>query len=86
MTYTYRHLVGFKSLLRSIEFFGISSVHGINYFGRGVLPNEFYTKYIRYDALAKDLLNASLNYVPSLKNLYQDLMINMTDFTLIKKR
>lgn len=75
-----RHLVGFKNLLKSIECYGISSVHGINYFGRGSLGTETYIAYIRNDILGKDLLNGSLNYVPSLKVLYRNLTQLMPDY------
>lgn len=65
-----RHLVGFKNILRSIECYGIASVHGINYFGRGLLTSDKYVDYIRHDILGKDLLNTTINYVPSAKRYY----------------
>ncbi|XP_037028069.1 uncharacterized protein LOC119068546 [Bradysia coprophila] len=76
----WRHLVGFKNLLRSIECYGIASVHGINYFGRGVLGYENYVAYIRNDILGRDLLNGSLYYVPALKILYKNLTRVMPDY------
>lgn len=66
-----RHLVGFKNILRSIECYGIASVHGINYFGRGLLSSDKYVDYIRHDILGKDLLNTTINYVPSVKRVYK---------------
>lgn len=76
----WRHLVGFKNLLRSIECYGIASVHGINYFGRGALGYENYVAYIRNDILGRDLLNGSLYYVPALKLLYKNLTRVMPDY------
>ncbi len=76
----WRHLVGFKNLLRSIECYGIASVHGINYFGRGILGYETYVAYIRNDILGRDLLNGSLYYVPALKILYKNLTKVMPDY------
>ncbi|XP_055303839.1 uncharacterized protein LOC129569215 isoform X2 [Sitodiplosis mosellana] len=67
----WRHLVGFKNILRSIECYGIASVHGINYFGRGLLSSDKYVDYIRHDILGKDLLNTTINYVPSVKRVYK---------------
>lgn len=81
----WRHLVGFKNLLRSIECYGISSVHGINYFGRGLLYPDTYVAYIRNDILGKDLLNGSLNYVPSLRRLYRNLTEVMPDYGSLRK-
>lgn len=66
-----RQLVGFKNILRSIECYGIASVHGINYFGRGLLSSDKYVDYIRHDILGKDLLNTTINYVPSVKKDYK---------------
>lgn len=62
--------MGFKNILRSIECYGIASVHGINYFGRGLLTSDKYVDYIRHDILGKDLLNTTINYVPSAKQFY----------------
>lgn len=80
----FRYLIGFKNLLRSIESFGIASVYGINYFGRGSLGTDSYVSYIRYDVLGKDLLNATLTYVPSLKILYKNLTLTMMDYGSIR--
>lgn len=66
-----RQLVGFKNILRSIESYGIASVHGINYFGRGLLSSDRYVDYIRHDILGMDLLNTTINYVPSVKKDYK---------------
>lgn len=69
----WRYLIAFKNLLRSIEHTGISMVHGINYFGVGVLGNDSYIRYVMHDALGRDLLNASFTYVPSAKETYDQL-------------
>lgn len=78
-----RYLIGFKNLIRSIENIGVSAVYGINYFGRGFLSQEKYVNYIKHDVLGKDLLNSTLNYVPSLKHHYKN-MTNFTEYGSIK--
>lgn len=78
-----RHLVGFKNILRSIECFGIASVHGINYFGRGLLSTDKYVDYIRYDILGKDLLNSTINYIPSVMKDYRKIS-NMVGYNNLK--
>lgn len=78
--------MAFKSLLRSIESTGIASVYGVNYFGRGVLRGSNYINYVRHDAIAKDLLNGSLNYVPYLKNVYKRLTNAMKNYGSIKHK
>jgi hypothetical protein len=83
---TFRYLISFKNLLRSIENIGISMVYGINYFARGELHNSSYIHYVRHEALGNDLLNSSLNYVPSLRQLYMDLTTRMDDYGNIRRR
>ncbi|XP_076234076.1 uncharacterized protein LOC143179002 isoform X3 [Calliopsis andreniformis] len=82
----WRYLIAFKNLLRSIESLGISSVYGINYFGRGILVGDNYVSYVRHDALGRDLLTGSLTYVPSLKHFYEELTRSMPDYGRIKSR
>lgn len=84
--FTLRYLISFKNLLRSIENIGISMVYGINYFARGKLHNSSYIHYVRHEALGNDLLNSSLNYVPSLRQLYMDLTTRMGDYGNIRRR
>ncbi|XP_055911221.1 uncharacterized protein LOC129945467 isoform X3 [Eupeodes corollae] len=80
----WRYLVGFKNLLKSIECQGIASSFGIKYFGRGILGTEAYVSYIRYDFLGKELINSTINYVPSLRPMYTNLSKNMGDFQQLK--
>uniref|UniRef100_A0A1A9X302 guanylate cyclase n=1 Tax=Glossina brevipalpis TaxID=37001 RepID=A0A1A9X302_9MUSC len=77
----WRYLVGFKNLLKSIECQNIASSFGIKYYGRGFLGSEAFVSYIRYDFLARELINSTLNYVPSLKPMYA----NITKTTKYKK-
>jgi hypothetical protein len=55
-------------------------VHGINYYGRGSLSHDPYVKYIKHYELGKDLFNATLTYVPSLKSMYINLTRSMADY------
>jgi hypothetical protein len=79
-----RYLLAFKNLLKSIESTGIASVYGVSYFGRGVLKSANYTSYIKHDAIAKDLLNSSLNFVPQMKSEYRKLTYSMVDYGKVK--
>lgn len=80
----WRYLVGFKNLLKSIECQGIASSYGIKYFGRGVLGGDAFVQYVRYDFLAKELINSTLNYMPKLKPLYENIKVSMKDFDLLE--
>ncbi|CAH0563810.1 unnamed protein product [Brassicogethes aeneus] len=80
----WRFLLSFKNLLKSIENIGISSVYGVNYFGKGKLRSEYYEKFIRHDAIAKDLLNTSLNYVVKMRSDYEQFSRSMPNYGKIK--
>ncbi|XP_063237909.1 uncharacterized protein LOC134539652 [Bacillus rossius redtenbacheri] len=82
----WRYLVAFKNMLRSIENVGISMVYGIHYFGRGLLQGKNYVNYVKHEALGSDLLNSSLNLVPSIKKMYQNLTKHMSDYGSIQRR
>lgn len=82
----WRYLLAYKNLLKSIESTGISSVYGVGYFSRGTLNTQNYISYIRYDAIAKDLLNTSLNYVPKMKVQYKELTHTMKNYGNIRHR
>lgn len=77
----YRYLVGFKNLLRSIECQNIASSFGIRYYGRGYLDADAFVSYIRYEFLARELINSTLTYVPSLRPMYT----NITKMSKYKK-
>lgn len=81
----WRFLVSFKNMLKSIESIDISSVYGINYFGRGFLRTEPYVRYIQHDIVGKELLNSSLNYIPKLKAMYKNLTTGMPDYGRIRQ-
>ncbi|XP_050503628.1 soluble guanylate cyclase gcy-33 [Diabrotica virgifera virgifera] len=80
----WRYLLAFKNLLKSIESTGIAMVYGVNYFGQGILQSQNYINYITHDAIAKDLLNTSLNYVSQMKREYEYVTINMANYSHIK--
>jgi hypothetical protein len=78
-------LISFKNLLRSIENFGISVVHGINYFASGSLPKDKHIYYVQHDTICNDLLYSILHYIPTLRSFYDNIINNMTNYPLVKK-
>ncbi|XP_055587233.1 adenylate cyclase, germination specific [Uranotaenia lowii] len=80
----WRYLLSFKNMLKSIESLDLSSVYGINYYGRSVLNTTSYILYIQHDIVGKELLNSSLHYVPKLKMMYRDLTRGMKDYGKLK--
>nr|XP_034832190.1 uncharacterized protein LOC117989000 [Maniola hyperantus] len=81
-----RYLVGFKNLLRSIECKGIASVLGINYFARGYLQARAHQKYISHMVLGRDLLDNTLNLVPSLIPLHMDIKEDSPEYQVLEKK
>ncbi|KAI5710795.1 hypothetical protein M8J75_011547 [Diaphorina citri] len=81
----WRYLISFKNLLRSIENFGISVVHGINYFASGSLPKDKHIYYVQHDTICNDLLYSILHYIPTLRSFYDNIINNMTNYPLVKK-
>lgn len=69
----FRYLVGFKNLLKSIECQNIASSFGIKYYGRGYLSSDGFVSFIRYEFLARELINSTLNYVPRLTSMYKNI-------------
>ncbi|KAJ0176440.1 hypothetical protein K1T71_007619 [Dendrolimus kikuchii] len=82
----WRYLVGFKNLLRSIECKGIASVLGINYFARGYLQSRAYERYIAHMVLGRDLLENTLNLVPSLIPLHKDIKEDSPEYQVLEKK
>ncbi|CAH2048807.1 unnamed protein product, partial [Iphiclides podalirius] len=82
----WRYLVGFKNLLRSIECKGIASVLGINYFARGYLQSRSHERYIAHMVLGRDLLDNTLNLVPSLIPLHMDIKEDSPEYQVLEKK
>ncbi|KPI95713.1 Atrial natriuretic peptide receptor 2 [Papilio xuthus] len=82
----WRYLVGFKNLLRSIECKGIGSVLGINYFARGYLQPRSHERYISHMVLGRDLLDNTLNLVPSLIPLHKDIKEDSPEYQVLEKK
>ncbi|XP_063825964.1 receptor-type guanylate cyclase gcy-1 [Ostrinia nubilalis] len=82
----WRYLVGFKNLLRSIECKGIASVLGINYFARGYLRPRAHERYIAHMVLGRDLLDNTLNLVPSLIPLHMDIKEDSPEYQVLEKK
>ncbi|XP_039483080.1 uncharacterized protein LOC120446269 [Drosophila santomea] len=69
----WRYLVGFKNLLKSIECQNIATSFGIRYYGRGSLTAENFVSYVRYEFMAREMINSTLNYAPMLRYMYTNI-------------
>ncbi|XP_065560337.1 receptor-type guanylate cyclase gcy-27-like isoform X9 [Artemia franciscana] len=69
-----RNLIAYKYIIKSIENFSISIVYGLYYFGRGRLTAYSYARFVRFDSLAYDYLNASQQFSPLIFRDYANFM------------
>ena len=69
----YRYVIGFKNLLRSVEFGGKSSIYGYRYLAQGFLERHYMHDFIRYEMLRKEYLNQTFNFVVGLQQEYDEL-------------
>ena len=69
----YRYVIGFKNLLRSVEFGGKSSIYGYRYLAQGFLERHYMHDFIRYEMLRKEYLNQTFNFVVGLQQEYDQL-------------
>jgi len=51
-------------MIRTVENFSISMVYGLFYFGRGRLSSMGLSKFVKFDALAQDYLNGTMQFAP----------------------
>ncbi len=88
----YRFVIGFKNLLRSVEFSGKSGIYALRYFSRGSIERAHHHDFIRFEMLRKEYLNQTFNFLPALrveydkaaKNQYyeyaQDIVKNLEEY------
>lgn len=66
----YRYVIGFKNLLRSVEFGGKSSIYGYRYLAQGFLERRYMHDFVRYEMLRKEYLNQTFNFMPGVQAEY----------------
>ena len=67
-----RLLIAYKYVIRCIENFSISIVYGLYFFGKGHLNQENYARFVQYDALAQDYLNATQQFSSTSSESYNN--------------
>ncbi len=66
----YRYVIGFKNLLRSVEFSGKSAIFGLRYLALNFLEREYMHDFIRFEMLRKEYLNQTFNFMPLIQDEY----------------
>nr|XP_045608610.1 adenylate cyclase, germination specific-like [Procambarus clarkii] len=76
-------LVAYKDLIRSVEYFGIVMIEGLNYFGSGSLTQERFVNYVTYDILAWKSLNQTKDFVQVIREKVEGFNIQYEEFNNI---
>ncbi|XP_066972570.1 uncharacterized protein [Macrobrachium rosenbergii] len=65
-------LVAYKDLIRSVEYFGIVMVEGLNFFGSGTLSQDRFINYVTHDTLAWKSLNQTKDFVSAIRDKVEE--------------
>jgi len=67
----FRPLIAYMNIIRAIENYSVAMVYGLYYFGKGSLTQGSYNKYITFDSLASDYLNATKSFSPEVNAAWE---------------
>ena len=70
----YRWIIGYKNLLRAVEFAGKAGIIGMEYLATPGLAPKQYENFLKFNSLRKEYLNQTFNFVPQLQVKYEDLI------------
>ena len=68
----YRFIIGYKNLLRSVEFAGKAGILGMEYTTSG-LDQEKFENFLEFDILRREYLNQTTNFLPYIQEEYEAL-------------
>ena len=69
----YRYNIGFKNLLRSIEYGRKASTFGYRYLAQGFLERKYQHDFIRYEWLRKEYRNQTFQFLPEVSVQYTNI-------------
>ena len=65
----YRYIIGYKNLLRSVEFAGKAGILGLEYTTNGLDAKKF-KNFLEFDVLRRSYLNQTTNFLPYIEEEY----------------
>ena len=65
-----RYIVGYKNLLKAVEFSGRSGILSLEYLSSSQFDDEKYEKLIQTDSLRREYLNQTVNFLPFLQVIF----------------
>ena len=67
----YRFIIGYKNLLRTVEFSGRAGILGMEYVATGLNPEKF-EQFLEFDILRREYLEQTFNFLPHIKKDYEE--------------
>ena len=67
----YRFIIGYKNLLRTVEFSGRAGILGMEYMSTGLNEDKF-EQFLEFDILRREYLNQTFNFLPYIQLSYED--------------
>ena len=67
----YRFIIGYKNLLRTVEFSGRAGILGMEYMATGLNDVKF-EQFLEFDILRREYLNQTFNFLPYIQRSYED--------------
>ena len=67
----YRFIIGYKNLLRTVEFSGRAGILGMEYVATGLNPEKF-EQFLEFDVLRREYLEQTFNFLPHIKKDYEE--------------
>ena len=67
----YRFIIGYKNLLRTVEFSGRAGILGMEYMSTG-LDGDKFEQFLEFDILRREYLNQTFNFLPYIQRSYEE--------------
>ena len=67
----YRFIIGYKNLLRTVEFSGRAGILGMEYMASGLNQDKF-EQFLEFDILRREYLNQTFNFLPYIQTSYEE--------------
>ena len=78
-------MVAYKDMIRAVEYFGITMVEGLNFFGEGRLNSVTYINFVTFDALAWKTLNQTKDFVTIIREKLENMTHQYENFENVAK-
>ena len=81
----YRFIIGYKNLLRTVEFSGRAGILGMEYMATGLDQDKF-EQFLEFDVLRREYLNQTFNFLPYIQVFYEEYTAKERTFDMDQDR